>query len=200
MPLQGQHQEATVESAEYRAPDKPRARPTLYNGPRGHLGRPQGVRSSGLGFGRCARAVWMAVCLCPSVWQEWRQPRLGAWFGCHCCQEKEAPSCQHNYLCFLHPPFLMWQLSAYHSARCQGNHARVGRTQNRALPQPECQGRDEALRRTQWFWDALGLWCQDPLLGKIPRKCSPKVILKADHSSFLLQNEDQPPGAGKGQK
>lgn len=55
------------------------------------------------GFGLPTRAIWMAVCLCPSAWQEGRQPLLKAWFGYHCCQEKEAPSCQHNHLCFLHP-------------------------------------------------------------------------------------------------
>lgn len=78
------------------------------------------------GFGLHTRAVWMAVCLCPSAWQEGRQPLLRAWFGYHCCQEKEAPSCQHNHLCFLHPPCLMWQLSAYCFSQCQSNHHGVG--------------------------------------------------------------------------
>lgn len=109
--------------------------------PRGHIGIPRGYSHPSVavawGFGRCTRAVWMVVCLCPSAWQEWKQPLLRAWFGRHCCQEKEAPSCQHNYLCFLHPPFLMWQLSAYHSAWCQGNHCGVGWAESTALPQPK---------------------------------------------------------------
>ena len=93
MLIQGQQQEVTVESAEYMAPDKPGAGASVQ-WPRGHMGHSQGVSSSGLpvavawGFGRCTRAVWMAVCLCPSAWQGRRQPLLRAWFGCHCCQEK----------------------------------------------------------------------------------------------------------------
>lgn len=131
--IQDKRQEATVESAERRAPNRPGGQPGMHNGRVGKLGIPRMcVPPAGLpvaaawGFGRRTRAVWMAVCLCPSAWQERRQPLLKAWFGCHCCQEKEAPSCQHNYLCFLHPPFLMWQLSAYRSAQCQGNHHGVG--------------------------------------------------------------------------
>ena len=93
--------------------------------PPGHAGRSQGVpppptRASG----HCTRAVCRVGCLCLSALQEGKPPLLRAWFGCHCCQEKEAPSYQHNHPCFSHPPFLMWQLSACHSARCQGNPRR----------------------------------------------------------------------------
>lgn len=130
--IQDKRQEATVESAECRVPTD--WGPTgTHNGRVGTPGIPRMCASPAgppvaatWAFGRHARAVWMAVCLCPSAWQEGRQPLLGAWFGCHRCQEKEAPSCQHNYLCSLHPPFLMWQLSAYRSAQCQGNRGGVG--------------------------------------------------------------------------
>lgn len=66
------------------------------------------------------------------------------------------------------------------------------------------------LEGTGWPWNALGLGCRD-LLGKSPQKSPPEVTLKADHSSFLLhENENlrtsfcvasfHGPGVGKGQK
>jgi hypothetical protein len=130
--IQDKQQEATVESAEHRAPDRAGVDwlHTMAVLARWAFPRCACLRRARFavawGIKRCTRAVWMALCLCPSAWQEERQPLLRAWFGCHCCQEKEAPSCQHNYLCFLHPPFLMWQLSACFSAQCQGNHHGVG--------------------------------------------------------------------------
>ena len=71
------------------------------------------------------------------------------------------------------PPFLMWQLSAYHSSQCQGNHGGGG-----------------------WRWDGRGMQAshslsakggrsQDPPPGRIPRASSPKVLLRADPCSFL---------------
>lgn len=162
MLIQGKRQEATVESAGRRAPDKPRGRLTSHNARVGTSGIPRMcVLLAGLpvaaawGFGRRTRAVWMAVCLCPSAWQEGRQPLLRAWFGRHCCQEKEAPSCQHNYLCFLHPPCLMWQLSAYRPAQCQGNCRGVGQGREQPSSSSLCRGQeggagDLALGGTWW--------------------------------------------------
>lgn len=118
------------------------------------------ARRSGLGFGCPHACRWMAVCLCPSAWQEGRQPLLRAWFGCHCCQEKEAPSCQHNYLCFLHPPFLMWQLSAYRSAQCQGNRHGVGQGTAQQSVEPRGGGAGGPAvggrKGNRWPQDALG--------------------------------------------
>lgn len=185
MQIQGQPQEATVESAEHRAPDRPGADASVQ----WPCGRSQGALPAACpaarAFGCRTCAVCMVGCLCPSAWQEGKQQLLRARFGCHCCQEEEALSCQHNYLCFSHPPFLIWQLSAYHSARCQGNHHGAGWARNTGLPQPQCQGREEAPGTLQ---------CQDPPGGRVPWASSPEVLLKADHCSFLLhERENQLP-------
>lgn len=91
---------------------------------------------------------------------------------------------------FLTSLFLMWQLSAYHSAWCQGNHCGVGWAQHAALPQPQSWGQEGGARRGPGGPGML--WGLDVrnLLGKIPRKSSPEVILKADHSSFLLHENE----------
>lgn len=146
--IQGPRQEATVESAERRAPDQPRAG-RLAQWPPGHVGPSQSVgssaaRRSGLGFWtphacRLDGGLFVSVRLAgveaaSSQGSVWLPPLPG----------KGSSQLPTQLPLFLTSPFLMWQLSAYHSARCQGNHRAVGWAQNTACAQPRGPGRREA--------------------------------------------------------
>lgn len=90
-------------------------------------------------------------------------------------------------------PFLMWQLSAHHCARCQGNHGGVAWAQDAAARSLRARGagRPRAPR---------GPW------GLEAGPSSPELLPRAAHSSFLLRGNgnqllwpDLPgPGGGKG--
>lgn len=128
--IQGQQQEATVESAEYRVPDKPRSswlRAGALWAHRYSQGVQPPVCRSGLGFWtlhacRLDGGLFVSISLAGVeaassqglVWP----PLLPG---------KGSSQLPTQLPLFLTSP-LMWQLSAYHSAWCQGNHwSGVGR-------------------------------------------------------------------------
>lgn len=121
----------------------------LSQWPPGHIGHSQGVHSSaacrgGLGFWtplacRLDGGLFVSVSL---AGMEAASSQGLVWLLL--LPGKGSSQLPTQLPLFLTSPFLMWQLSAYHSARCQGNHQGVGWAQNTALPQPRCPEQEEA--------------------------------------------------------
>lgn len=143
MLIQGQQQEATVESAEYRAADKPGAECLCTIALWAHGAFPgceflgSACRSS-LGFWmlhacRLDGGLFVSVSL---AGLEAATSQGLVWLPL--LPGKGSSQLPTQLPLFLTSPFLMWQLSAYHSAWCQGNHHGVGWVQPIALPWPQC--------------------------------------------------------------
>lgn len=158
--IQGPRQEAPVESAERRAPDQPGARPTALHKGRPPCPAPGTAGTPGAWVPRPPHAcrldgglfvsISLAGMAAASSWGLVWPPLLPG---------KGSSQLPTQLPLFLTSPFLMWQLSAYHSARCQGNR-RLPACSRRAPGTPG---------------DACGAGGQGPYLGKRPRRSSPKL-------------------------
>lgn len=143
MLIQGQQQEVTVESAEYRAPDKPRAECLCTMAPWAHGVFP-GCEFFGPACHSSLRFWTLHACrldggLFVSVSLAGVEAAASqGWVWLPLLPGKGSAQLPTQLPLFLTSPFLMWQLSAYHSAWCQGNHHGWDGAQHIALPQPQC--------------------------------------------------------------
>ena len=152
--IQGPRQEAPVESAEHRAPGKPRA-DRLAQWPPGHVGHP-GVcaprppRRSGLGFWTPHACRSDGGLLRPSAWQEWKQPLLGLGLAATVARKRKLPAANTitfvSYIPLLNVAIKCLPLCA------------VPRQPPWSRPQPPCPGCWEAPGAS----GGLGVWRPDP--------------------------------------